>query len=109
MYLKYSYVPDPLSIYEKIFKLNAGEFLELDLNKIKFENPKYFETLKKSKWYNLNIDCENTQNSKILLNNLDGILNESVRESLMSDVEVGSFLSGGLDSSLISIYSSKTY
>ena len=46
MYLKYSYVPDPLSIYEKIFKLNAGEFLELDLNKIKFENPKYFETLK---------------------------------------------------------------
>ncbi len=107
MYLKYSYIPEPLSIYEKIFKLNAGEILELDLNKINYKNPKYFENLKKTKWYNLNVEYENNKNNKSPLINLDEILNESVSESLISDVEVGSFLSGGLDSSLISSIAQK--
>ena len=106
-FLKYSYVPEPLSIYENIFKLNAGEILELELNKINFESPKYFENLKRSKWYNSEVCDANDINNKNSLNDLDEILNESVRESLTSDVEVGSFLSGGIDSSLISSIAQK--
>ena len=100
-------MPEPLSIYENIFKLNAGEILELELNKINFESPKYFENLKRSKWYNSEVCDANDINNKNSLNDLDEILNESVRESLTSDVEVGSFLSGGIDSSLISSIAQK--
>ena len=107
LFLKYSYIPEPLSIYDKIFKLNAGEFIELDLKKLNFENPNYLENLKKIKWYNENSSKNFTENKDDSLKKLDRILNESVEESLISDVEVGSFLSGGLDSSMISSIAQK--
>lgn len=107
LFLKYSYIPEPLSIYDKIFKLNAGEFIELDLKKIDFENPNYLENLKKIKWYNENFTKNFIENKDDSLKRLDKILNESVEESLLSDVEVGTFLSGGLDSSMISSIAQK--
>ena len=106
-FLKYSYIPEPYSIYENIFKLNSGEFLEIDLNKIDFKNPKFLKNIKLSKWYNIKFENEINKSHKDLLINLDELLNLSVTESLTSDVEVGSFLSGGLDSSLISAIAQK--
>ena len=106
-FLKYSYIPEPLSIYENIFKLNAGEIIELDLKLINFSNPNYFSTLKKTKWYKQKNTENYIENQENLLSKLDEKLNSSVNESLTSDVEVGSFLSGGLDSSLISSIAQK--
>ena len=106
-FLKYSYIPEPYSIYENIFKLNSGEFLEIDLHKIDFKNPKFLKNIKLSKWYNIKFENEINKFNKDLLINLDELLNLSVTESLTSDVEVGSFLSGGLDSSLISAIAQK--
>ena len=41
-----------------------------------------------------------------IIDNVDSLLNSSVKETLVSDVSVGVLLSGGIDSSLISYYSS---
>lgn len=101
-FLKYSYVPEPYSIYENVFKLGAGEYLVLNLKNINFKNPDFNINTKKIKWYNINNYNEINELGQTLTNSLDDILNFSVNESLTSDVEVGSFLSGGIDSSLIS-------
>ena len=44
---------------------------------------------------------------KIALTKLDQLISQSVRNRLIADVPVGLFLSGGIDSSLISYYSKK--
>ena len=93
-FLDYSFVPEPYSIFQNINKLEKSSFLEFDLNSKKINKiEKYFP--KK----NLEISSSNISNNPINL--IDKILNRSVKISMTSDVQVGSFLSGGTDSSLI--------
>ena len=100
-------MPEPFSIYENIFKLDAGEIVEIDLENLNFLSEQSLQKIKKKKWYkvlNNKISDTNLTNLdfKKKLNHFDEILNESVKDTLTSDVEVGTFLSGGIDSSLIS-------
>ena len=109
-YLKYNYVPNPLSIINNIFKLPPGSYMEVNLNKINYENSLTFEELCeknfiKFKYYwkiennfNKNKDYKNIYN---ISNNIDNLIEKSVKSQLLSDVPVGAFLSGGNDSSLI--------
>ncbi len=112
LFLNYSYIPEPFSIYENIYKLDAGEIAEIDLNNLDFISQKSFKQIKKKKWYqksnNLDVDNDISDlNLNKKLNYFDEILNESVKETLTSDVEVGTFLSGGIDSSLVSAIAKK--
>ena len=92
-YFNLSYIPEPLSIYENIFKLEAGSILTFDLNKNLILNNENFITLIEKK--DLNFSNKNS------VDLLDQTLNSVVKDTMISDVEVGSFLSGGVDSSLI--------
>ena len=101
LFLKYGFIPDPNSIIKNIFKLNKGHYLELDLiskktklNSYKIQNLKNYESF--------NFKSENN-----CVNELENLLNKSVKSQLISDVDVGCFLSGGTDSTLISLISSK--
>lgn len=96
-YLSLNYIPAPYTIYENTFKLNAGHYLEVylgekqiykyyDLNEIKFKEIKDFEVAK---------------------NELRKLLFKSVESRMVADVPMGSFLSGGIDSSIISAIMSK--
>ena len=90
-YLKYGYIPSPYSIYEDIFKLEPGNILEYNKkNEINIYN--YVSNIKTEK---NNIDYNE---NKI---ELKKILRQSVKLSMISDVEIGSMLSSGIDSSLI--------
>lgn len=90
-YLAYEYVPSPFSIFRNIYKLEAGTKLLLKNGRkkiegywdISFEKPDSRFDLKK---------CE----SQLL-----ALLKESVKKRLISDVPLGVFLSGGIDSSAI--------
>jgi len=97
LYLTMEYVPTPLSIYEEINKLEQGHYLSIEKNRIQ-----------KEKWY------EYTFQPNIILKNkndyiekLDYLISKSVNLRMRSDVPIGTFLSGGLDSSLITCYLSK--
>ena len=91
-YLKLNYIPSPLSIYENIFKLEPGNLLEYDF-KNKTQLVEKYWIIKKNQEY-LNID---------LISETEKIISETVNNQLESDVELGTLLSGGIDSTLITL------
>lgn len=97
-YLKTGYIPSPLSIYEKIKKLSPGNTLIIDLNHNKMKLNNYWN-LKQNSFGISNYD---ESKKKII-----SILEDSVKIRLNSDVPIGTFLSGGVDSALISSIAAK--
>jgi asparagine synthase (glutamine-hydrolysing) len=89
------YIGDNLTIFENCYKLRPCENLFFDLNDKKIRLEKY---------YNLEQDVARHQEIPLAerLQSLETTLAEAVEERLVADVPVGSFLSGGIDSSLIS-------
>lgn len=97
---KYSYIPTPLTIYKNIFKLEPGTILKINLSSnLSFNKINYFENEKSETQLKSNdlIDFKEED----LVNYLEKTLNYSVKNRMISDVPIGCFLSGGLDSSLI--------
>lgn len=89
-YFAYGYVPDPDTMIEKVKKLPPGHILTCKHGKINIKQ--YWDvTFNHSKIYSEDYYIE-----KILYH-----LNESVRLRLVSDVPLGAFLSGGIDSSMV--------
>ena len=99
LYLNLNYVPTPYSIYKNIFKLEPGSFQKYQI----FDNR--VELLQKEIYWDLVNIKRNSYKNKLFLNNPEEIiqlsLEKSVKKQLISDVPIGSFLSGGIDSSLI--------
>ena len=96
-YLKLNYIPTPYSIYENIQKLTPGHFLEYDLNLKDFNIYKY---------WTLNQDLEKLSNDKIIFS-AEKLLIKTIEQQMVSDVDIGTFLSGGVDSSLITALAGK--
>ena len=94
-YLSYDYVPTPLSIWKNVQKLEPASYLVWEKEKIRTG---VFWKTSFGAW-----DGSEAQ----ALGHLDNLLNESVKMRLISDVPLGIFLSGGLDSSTIAYYAQK--
>lgn len=92
-YLDCSYIPSPYSIFKNVYKLPPGNYLEIDLNRKKYSVTEYWN-LKKIE--QRNISYEEAKNE------LHELLKDAVKIRLKSDVPMGSFLSGGVDSALVS-------
>lgn len=91
-YLQLNYIPAPRTIFAGISKLQPGECLELNR-----------ESYAISHWYELPYSparlTEETYDQQ--KQTFASLLEGSVRKRLVSDVPLGSFLSGGIDSSVI--------
>lgn len=93
-YLEWGYVQEPMAMFENTFKLCAGHAFNLNLNnKKEFKTWEYWDIPKTSNNYKLGFANA--------VNELDEIINKSVKKRLVADVPIGVFLSGGVDSSLI--------
>lgn len=108
--LSYSYIPTPSTIFNSIFKLPQSSFMRVDLNKFKFRKFTTFNELiaEKGIMFNsyFNIIEEHSYvkpfgSMEIAKNELKVKLKKAVKKQLLSDVPLGAFLSGGVDSSLI--------
>lgn len=95
LYLTLEYVPAPFSIFRNISKLPAGCLLVYRDGGIRVKNYWKLEPNENSK----GILTKPRLNS--LMDELYALLKESVRLRLISDVPLGAFLSGGIDSSSI--------
>lgn len=95
-YLQYSYVPSPRSIYQGIHKLPPGSMLTL--RPAEANSPgqlrQYWELPPMS-------PSKGDKGYFDTLEELEGLLKESVRLRMIADVPLGAFLSGGVDSSAV--------
>jgi asparagine synthase (glutamine-hydrolysing) len=98
--INYGVVLQPETIYENIFFLKPGHFIKVNLS-IEMECSKYWDV---DNFLNKDIIFKNHQE---YLDCLEFNIHESIKKQLVSDVSIGSFLSGGLDSSVISLVASK--
>ena len=95
-YVRLNYIPSPFSIYKNIIKLNPGSVFMMNLKK-EFSIKKFFDFNYK------NLQSKNFSNPSCT----HLILEESVKSQMVSDVPLGVFLSGGVDSSLITALAQK--
>ncbi|OQA00886.1 MAG: Asparagine synthetase (glutamine-hydrolyzing) 1 [Bacteroidetes bacterium ADurb.Bin408] len=91
-YLQLNYIPAPHSIFKSIRKLEPGHAIYISANSFKTE-----------KYYDLDID---KPSDKILSygdasKKLAALLDDAVKLRMISDVPLGAFLSGGIDSSVV--------
>ncbi|WP_298555627.1 asparagine synthase (glutamine-hydrolyzing) [uncultured Algibacter sp.] len=98
MFLDCMFIPSPYTIAEDIFKLPPGKFMKIDLNS---------KTLKVDEYWNLkNVEVKNISYEEAK-SDLHNLLKDAVKIRLQSDVPIGSFLSGGIDSALVSSIAAK--
>jgi len=94
-YLMYEYIPVPHSIYAGINKLPPGHYLIYRHGK---------SSIKPFWDFKFHDSYINDSSQKEIEQKLDQLLRESVSRRLISDVPLGVFLSGGIDSSSIVAY-----
>jgi len=85
-----SYIPAPLSIFKDIRKLPAGHSLTICDGKV---------TIKK--YWDVYFNPDHSKNEKYFRNKFMEIFDEAVRLRMISDVPIGAFLSGGIDSGMV--------
>jgi len=89
LYFKLGYVPSGFGMFKKSYLLPQGSYLVISNNKSS-KVKQYFNYSDKP--------CEKIDE------NLSDVIHKSVQNELISDVPIGTFLSGGIDSSIISSY-----
>jgi asparagine synthase (glutamine-hydrolysing) len=95
-YVSMRYLPDQYSLFKGVKKLPAATSLFLKDGKAVLEQ-----------YWTLSFTNKTGQDEASILDELEALLRETVEMHLLSDVRVGAFLSGGIDSSLVSALMAK--
>lgn len=98
-YLQLNYIPQPQSMIENVLKVKPGHFMILGKNGLENYQTFYTAKCKPEQYGNLTYE----EAKKELVTKMDA----SVQERMISDVPLGAFLSGGIDSSVIVALASK--
>jgi asparagine synthase (glutamine-hydrolysing) len=90
-FLSWEYVPGEATLFRGIRKLGAGCYLELDLDQPRCEPAQYWDVPKSAETLG--------RSEAEWIEAVDAKLASCVQRQLVSDVPLGAFLSGGVDSS----------
>lgn len=126
LYMRFTYVPAPYSIYQNIFKLEPGCMLSIATSETSSQAAKVVESghhvpnvpssplrapalkdgLRMQRWWSLASVVESGEQNQIItedeaLETLEQRLKDAVSMQSLADVPLGAFLSGGVDSSCI--------
>jgi asparagine synthase (glutamine-hydrolysing) len=96
-YFVYRYVPSPRTIWKDTYKIPPATYVEFDLQNGTFRSEEYWK---------LSAGDRSMPESQFL-REFERLLESSVLANTVSDIPVGAFLSGGIDSSSIVYYLSK--
>lgn len=102
LYMRYSYIPAPHSIFQNIFKLPPGSILKIDARQFESREtpaPEPYWSLWSAVDRGLSHPFEGNETAAI--EQLTELLNHSVATQMVADVPIGAFLSGGVDSSVV--------
>jgi asparagine synthase (glutamine-hydrolysing) len=95
-YLTYGFVPGPRTIYQQAWEVPAGHWVKLDCK----------QQLTAQPYWEISWDRKLQISFGEAVEQADYLLNEAVRLRLRADVPVGCFLSGGIDSGLLTAMAS---
>lgn len=101
IYFVHGYIPAPYSIYENIYKLEAGSIAKI---KLPFNN---MDDIAVRPYWSIKDAARKGQNhlftgtEKEAADELERLLKEAISEQMVADVPVGAFLSAGIDSSTV--------
>ena len=98
LFFKLTYIPAPFTIYENIFKLEANHYIEYDLIEHKLTIHQIRAT---------NILVKQDISFTEATSKLNNLVMESIESRSIADVPLGTFLSGGVDSSIVTFGLSK--
>ena len=96
-YLRYCYVPEPRSIFAGVHKLSPGTILTFD-ESLRAVSIRYWELAEHARAGKRESFDGNEEE---IARSFEALALDSVRGQLVSDVPLGAFLSGGIDSSLV--------
>lgn len=89
-YLAYSYIPAPLTIFKSIRKLEPGHVLSCSRQGVKVK-----------KYWDLSFEPDHSKSEAQFSEEFMALFDDAVSSHLMSEVPLGAFLSGGVDSGLL--------
>src|SRR5207253_1544354 len=95
-YLAHEYVPAPHSIFHGVRKLAAGYWLTYSDGRVKVEP-----------YWDVRFQGDRAMGDADAVEALRAVLDLSVRQHLVSDVPLGVFLSGGIDSSAVAAFAAR--
>ncbi len=90
LYLAYGSIPAPITIFENVFQLEAGHYATVRDG-----------CISKTEYWKPTISINDTLSYEDALTQTHDLVTKSIRKRLVSDVPLGAFLSGGIDSSII--------
>jgi len=87
-FFAYQYIPDPKTIFQGIHKLEPGHYLVVNEN-----------GLKNQQYWDISFSNQSVQSEPELIKELQQLAGDCTAKRMISDVPLGAFLSGGVDSS----------
>lgn len=94
LFFALTFIPAPYTIYEGIFKIKPGCLMEVDTQTLAFESKNYWHI-------NIPAEIEKLNDYSVAKTKLRDLVYDTVEKRMISDVPYGAFLSGGVDSSII--------
>jgi asparagine synthase (glutamine-hydrolysing) len=93
LYFRFSYIPDPLSPFEQVKKLEPGSWLTYSAT----------GEIRRGRYWRMPAptERETVSDPESLYERIRQVFDESVRLRMIADVPLGAFLSGGIDSSSV--------
>ena len=95
-YFVFKYSPGNETLFKNINRLQPAHYLAYDINNSAIEIKRYWDPNKSNKYANLSF--------KEAQKEIKNLLKDATEKRLLADVPVGTFLSGGLDSSIIASF-----
>ena len=96
-YLAYTYIPAPLTIFNEARKLPPAHLITFGTDK---------DTVIKAYW-DPNDIAQSSKRDSSYIERIENAISDSVKAHMVSDVEISTFLSGGIDSSLVTAIASE--
>ncbi len=97
-YLANRYIRSPYTFFKDIYQVEPGTYIKLN-HELKPENIKYWKLPQ-------DFNTQTVFNESLILQQFDEALTKAIRYRLIADVPLGTYLSGGVDSSLITAITS---
>jgi asparagine synthase (glutamine-hydrolysing) len=91
-YFSFQYTLDSETLFKNIYQLMPGHFLIFENNQLNIK-----------KYWDVNYKIDYNHSIKYFTEKLEYLLKDSIKYHQVSDVPVGSYLSGGIDSSLVTV------